>query len=120
MATLLRIGAVLSLCAVLAGGCSDDTDADGPIGVAEAVSMSTTDPTDVRGFLIVTGSDVRLCEALAESFPPQCGGERLTVAGLDQVGLGALSLTTEGDVSWSDQPVTVQGTIDGGTLTVAG
>jgi hypothetical protein len=72
----------------------------------------------VNGALIVTGGETRLCEALAESFPPQCGGERLIVEGLD---LSAFDLTESSGVRWSDQPVQVLGiVIDDERLVVSG
>lgn len=35
----------------------------------------------VRGFLLVEGDTARLCEMALESYPPQCGGETLTLVG---------------------------------------
>lgn len=70
----------------------------------------------VEGFLVITPDGARLCEALAESFPPQCGGASLT---LDEPDPSALEQTTsEGDVTWTDQPVQMLGTISGGSMAV--
>jgi hypothetical protein len=73
-------------------------------------------PAVVTGSLLANGDDVKLCAALAESFPPQCGGGSISVVGLDLDSLDGL--TTEGDVTWSDLPITVEGVLSDGTLTV--
>jgi hypothetical protein len=77
----------------------------------------TDDPQAVTGNLLVQGDEVRLCAALAESFPPQCGSPSLVVAGLDLESVA--DLTTEGDVSWTDHPIVLEGVVDGETLTVS-
>lgn len=79
--------------------------------VGEALDQQATyDLVSVTGALFI-GADggVLLCEAIAESFPPQCGGERLTVDGLDPAAVA--DLQTEGDVSWSDS-VTLFGSVE--------
>lgn len=85
------------------GGSDDPTDNDGtgdaPVlviadgGPGDGPSLSVADalthgPTDdlvtVTGALFVDADGTaRLCDAIAESFPPQCGGERIVVEGLD-------------------------------------
>lgn len=93
-------------------------DSDGP-----AVPMLTiTDAADatgqvtVTGFLVDVAGESRLCEALAESFPPQCGGASVTLTSLDQIDPDELK--TEGDVTWTDYQVTVFGEMVDGTLVV--
>ena len=71
-------------------------------------------PLIVRGLLHVNDGEVRMCETLAESFPPQCGGRFLLVKGLDVE--ATTGLKTEGSVSWSDQQVEIQGTVEGEVL----
>jgi hypothetical protein len=65
---------------------------DGPVlQVADAIAGAHDEPVHVQGGLVVDpDGTVRLCEALAESFPPQCTGARLLVEGLDLDMLGAL------------------------------
>ena len=82
--------------------------------VAEAASASGR--VVVSGFLVDVGGESRLCEALAESFPPQCGGASVTLTSLDQIDPD--DLTTEGDVTWTDFAVTVFGEMVDGTLVV--
>jgi hypothetical protein len=90
--------------------------ADGPItdpgmSVAEALGHRATDDlVTVSGALFVDGDGtVRLCDAIAESFPPQCGGERIVVQGLDLDAVAGLQ--TEGDVSWAEG-VTLFGSVE--------
>lgn len=53
--------------------------ASGPgIGVNDAIGQAGGEPVLVNGALFIDpDGDVLLCEAIAESFPPQCGGARL-------------------------------------------
>ena len=92
---------------VIADGGGDEPG----VTVGEALGHQATDDlVSVTGSLVV-GADgtVMLCEALAESFPPQCGGERITVEGLDPSAVAGLE--TEGDISWSDS-VTLFGSVE--------
>ncbi len=77
--------------------------ADGPgITIAEALGSGGGQPLLVNGALFVDPEEgVLLCDAVAESFPPQCGGLRLEVRGLD---LGALpGLEEANGVRWAEQ-----------------
>jgi hypothetical protein len=58
---------------------------DPGLSVAEALAHGPTDDlVTVTGALFVDADGtVRLCDAIAESFPPQCGGARIVVEGLD-------------------------------------
>lgn len=54
------------------------------VPVTDALAAAPDAPVRVRGALFVDAvGRVLLCEAIAESFPPQCGGRRLAVSGLD-------------------------------------
>jgi len=122
--------ALLSILLAACGGAADDPSAsvgdglgepvlviaDGAISepgmsVAEALDHRATDDiVTVSGALFV-GADgtVRLCDAIAESFPPQCGGERIVVQGLDLDAVAGLQ--TEGDVGWAEG-VTLFGSVE--------
>jgi hypothetical protein len=71
----------------------------------------------VTGALFVEDDTVRLCGAIAESYPPQCGRPWVVVEGLD---LSRIDLQqAEGnDVRWSES-VTVEGELDGDRLVVS-
>jgi hypothetical protein len=77
--------------------------ADTPfISVADFLRRSSDTPVLVTGALFVDADGtVRLCDAIAESFPPQCGGERVVVQGLDLATMP--DLQSEGDVRWAER-----------------
>ena len=58
---------------------------------------------------------VKLCSALLESFPPQCGSPSLVV---ENALLETFDLRREGDIAWSDRPVVLTGRLDGETLKI--
>lgn len=145
MRTLLTIGLVLTLaaCSVstpdadgddaaatcLAGdpdcvddptngeGGGDELPADlGDVTIADLLDGGPGGTVTVAGYLVAEGDQARLCEALAESFPPQCGGLWIPVDGMGEVELEGLP--TEGDVTWSDFPITLQGEMVDGVLVV--
>lgn len=81
------------------------------ISVAEAIGHQPTDDiVAVTGALFAApDGTVMLCDAIAESFPPQCGGERMRVEGIDLASVPGLQ--TEGDVSWAEG-VTLLGSVE--------
>lgn len=84
--------------------------------VADAVEAGIDGPFLISGFYVSDGEQAQLCEVLAESFPPQCGG---TAVVLDQSGTAvAVDTTTEGQVAWSEEPVAVEGRLEGGAFVV--
>lgn len=123
MRTLVVIAALLvALLAAACGGDDDEAAVTGTTGttavsIDEALASDSSEPLLVSGNLLVTADDVRLCSALAESFPPQCGGASLVVDGLDLATVDGLM--TEGDVSWTDRPIELRGVVSDGTLTVS-
>lgn len=90
----------------------DDEDA---ISVAELLEATPDGDVAVRGLLFDDGSGLRLCEMLAESFPPQCAGATVAIANPDAVDV---DFTVEGDVRWTDRAVVLFGRLDGDTFTV--
>ena len=66
------------------------------------------------GFLVDTGGAVRLCDALAESYPPQCGGDSVLVEGE----LPAVEWSEAQGVRWTDAQVTLRGDVEDGVLRV--
>jgi hypothetical protein len=121
---------VAALALVGCGGDDGDGDAGGSpsvpqtsglgagpgISIEEALAADTDEMLLVNGNLLAQGDDVRLCYALAESFPPQCGGPSLAVEGLNLEEVDGL--ITEGDVSWTDRPIQLLGVVEDETLTV--
>ncbi|MGA9595806.1 MAG: hypothetical protein WBV06_06600, partial [Acidimicrobiia bacterium] len=87
---------------------------NGRLTVAETLGTDAAGVLAVTGFVVSTGDEVRLCDALAEAYPPQCGGDSVPLDGLDAIDPD--SLTTEGDVSWTDTQQTVFGQLTDGVL----
>ncbi len=101
------------------GAGQDLVSGVGPgISVTEALHSTLAGPLLVNGFIVTTPDGVvYLAETLAESFPPQPGGDRLIVEGLDlDVFAG---LTSAQGITWSEQHVQVLGTVADGVLTVS-
>lgn len=84
--------------------------------VTEAKSVEVEGSIHVTGLLIEDDSGWRLCASVLESHPPQCGGETLSVEGIDP---SDLPLEEAGGVRWQTE-ATVVGEIDGDTLRVTG
>ena len=80
------------------------------ISVPEALGHQATDDiVAVSGALFVAADEsVLLCELIAESFPPQCGGARIAVEGLD---LGTVALESANGVRWAES-VTLLGSVE--------
>jgi hypothetical protein len=119
--------ALLASC-VAAGPSADPPASDGPAGPASDGRLTIADDVAgpalpvpdalarrgeaarVRGSLFVEGNGrMLLCEAIAESFPPQCGGRRLEVVGLDLATIAALQ--SANGVRWAEA-VELSGTVD--------
>ena len=90
--------------------------ADGGLTVSEALINEAEGVIGVQGFLFDDGSGPVLCEVLAESFPPQCGGASLGVSGHEEA-VGVPIIAEQG-VTWTDQPLVLFGEIVDGTLVV--
>lgn len=121
MKTFALIATLLTAAALAGCGGDDDSSDASPGGTTTPAFIADVSGSDepqlVSGNLLVQGGEARLCSALAESFPPQCGGPSLLVDGLDLDSVA--DLTTEGGVSWSDRPIVLEGIVDGDTLTVS-
>ena len=102
-------------------GTAGGSVAGGGMLVAGGLTVSEALATDaiiiaVQGHLLDDGSGARLCEALAESYPPQCGGASIPVTGYEEV--IAVPLASAQGVTWTDQSVSLFGEIIDGILVV--
>jgi hypothetical protein len=91
---------------------ADGAPGGGPgLSVAEALTHGPTDDlVTVTGALFVDpDGTVRLCDAIAESFPPQCGGQRFEVQGLDLAAVP--DLQEANGVRWAES-VTLFGSVE--------
>ena len=123
--TILRrlpLGLVLLLAACGSLAPSRPVDADPvlvvqPDAPADAVLLTIGDAIDNPGHALFVGGQLLidadgtawLCEALAESFPPQCGGDRLRVENIEAATLPKLA--TGGSARWSEAPVQLLGSV---------
>lgn|SRR5512134_2878143 len=129
MKTITLLAALLAAVALTACGGDDDSAAGddtstastvpvGPgISIEEALETDSDEPLLVNGNLLVVNGEPRLCSALAESFPPQCGGASLLITGLDLSQIDGLIV--EGDVMWTDRPIQLAGVVSDGRLTMS-
>jgi hypothetical protein len=85
--------------------------------ITEALAYEGTEPIAIGGFVFTTADGTLLCELLAESLPPLCGGATVTV--LNPETLSNFVLIEERGTQWSSDPVVVFGHISGTDLTIA-
>lgn len=87
------------------------------MNVAEARGCEPGTAVSVTGFLVEDSGLLVVCDALAESFPPQPGGASIEVVerSIDELGQPGL-VRHQAPMRWLDEPVTLTGTIDGDRL----
>lgn len=108
---------VVALLLTLAGcGSGDDgspaVDPGGPMTVEQLQARSADAPVEVKGLLYFDGSEARLCEAILESYPPQCGEPSVQLAEFGR--LDVEGTTTAEGVTWKEgAEVTVVRVADG-------
>jgi hypothetical protein len=85
--------------------------------VGEALDSTLDQFLLVNGFLVGNEEDIYLCALLAESYPPQCGGDRLQVAGLNLEDMTGLD--RQGGITWSPGLVQLLGRVVDGVITVS-
>jgi len=76
---------------------------------------SVTGAVTVRGLIVEDLDGMFVCETLAESFPPQCGGARVVIANPAAVDA---DFTQQAGVRWTDRPALLTGEMVEGTLVV--
>ena len=83
--------------------------------IGQALNATNGSEVTVGGFLIVdTDGNSRLCSVLLESFPPQCGGDRIDLPGFEVSSVPNTKSVqfSEGGIRtviWSDGPISVKG-----------
>ena len=112
------------LIAVIVGCGGDDTGGTKPGGgielmeIGQALKVANGLEVTVGGFLIVDADgSSRLCSALLESFPPQCGGDRIDLPGFEVSSVPNTKSVqfSEGGIRtviWSDGPISIMGIRD--------
>ena len=93
---------------MLAACGDDDSAADTPtLTVEQLVARSADTPVTVQGFLIDRDGATRLCAAILESYPPQCGEPAVALVGLDLDQIAGTQ--TDQGITWRESvTVTVQ------------
>jgi hypothetical protein len=112
----------LALAALVLGlsGCGSDDEGAGAGSSATPTTPATGQAFEFTGYVFRVDGETRICDAIRESHPPQCGGESYRVLGLQVSTLGAALEEAQG-VSWTDQPVMLTGELvdDGRALKVS-
>jgi hypothetical protein len=116
---VLAIATLVVALALVGGGCDSDderTGDDAPaagaaipgggLTVEEALCTTAEGPLVVAGYLIEEDGELRLCSAILESDPPQCGEPSLEVRG--EVGSAEIG-----------ERVSLLGDVEDGVLTVS-
>ncbi len=133
---LAAAGALAAALALVAcGGGNEDAASTAPppsagapapgggLSIAEALASSLEGPLAVRGYLVaLEGETPRLCSALLESYPPQCGSPSLALEGVDLSSIDGLRRTDDpslASVTWSESEISLLGTVEDGVLTVS-
>ena len=101
------------------GATSSGMTVDGGLTIEDALTRSPADGIiAVKGIFYRDDSGTFLCGLIAESLPPLCGGAVLNLEGLIDGLIDAPIQEAQG-VEWTDEAVTLFGTVDDGVLTVA-
>jgi hypothetical protein len=98
------------------GAVSNGMIVDDGLSVSEAIAYEGSQPVAVHGYVVRTSESAQLCEALAESYPPQCGGANLILVNPNAT--DDLPLLEDGNVQWSPDIVILIGTVTGIELTI--
>ncbi len=87
---------------------NDDSPAEPPrLTVEQLVARSADTPIAAQGFLIDQQGVTRLCAAVLESYPPQCGEPAVELVGLELATLAGRQ--TDQGITWKESlVVTVQ------------
>ncbi len=113
-----RCTAMILMLAIITAACAPSGSGEPSAGTVPIARVAAEPPTGTfttAGFFVDDGSGPRLCELLAESYPPQCAGAAVTLR-VDDVALPTLSRAD--GVTWSDAPVTIVGRMDRDILVV--
>lgn len=85
------------------------------ISIDEAIAFESDEPLLVNGNIWAEGDKVYFCDAVAESYPPQCAGVRLEAVGVKLAEVDGLQRV--GDIAWSER-TQLLGVVADGKITV--
>ena len=90
------------------------------ISVADLLGETVEGPLLVNGYVFVfADGSVVLSDSIAESYPPQPAGDRVTVEGLDLMNIPIVEPTLEGEIAitgWTEVPVQLLGDLVDGVF----
>lgn len=127
---LLPLLLLLVVSALALAACGSDEAAEPPtpqqpstagigagpgISIDEAIALESSEPVLVNGWVYARGGEVRFCDAIAESYPPQCPGVSLLVEGLKLEEVDGLQRAS--GVAWSER-TQLLGVVADGRITV--
>jgi hypothetical protein len=113
-----RLAVVAAALALASAGCGDDGDGGGATTIAAALEAEGGATVTVDGLVVSDANGTYLCDALLESFPPQCGPPAVAVVNLELADLE--DVQEAGSVRWSERRVRVTGRMLSGVLTLDG
>ncbi|MGI9647432.1 MAG: BsuPI-related putative proteinase inhibitor [Acidimicrobiia bacterium] len=117
----MKRGTVLALGLALTVAACGSSDRQGAVGGAPLLTPAEAEGRSglvaVQGFLWArpADDDLRLCEEVLESFPPQCGGQQVSLQNVDITEIAGIGFSQ--NVFWAEQ-VRARGELADGTLTV--
>ena len=82
---MCRLGWLIALAVFVSPACGGGSDEVSTIDVATLVSGNTVRDVVVEGAVVWDDSGARLCQALMESFPAQCGSPSVPISNPDAV-----------------------------------
>jgi hypothetical protein len=87
------------------------------ISIDEAIAMDSAEPLLVNGNIWAKGDEIYFCDAVLESYPPQCApASRLEVVGVKLAEVDGLQRV--GDVAWTER-TQLLGVVADGKITVS-
>jgi hypothetical protein len=78
--------------------------------------MDSDEPLLVNGWIRAEGGEIHFCDAVAESYPPQCVGPELLVVGLKLAEVDGLQRAS--GVAWTER-TQLLGVVADGKITVS-
>lgn len=89
----------------------------GGLTIADAIAYQGNEIVAVHGYVVITSQQALLCETLAESYPPQCGGIHLTITNPEAAHSDGVLIEDDG-TQWSPDVVVLLGHIAGDDFTI--
>jgi hypothetical protein len=109
------LGLTIALLGCGSGDGDDPSSEALPLSVEGLLEAEPSGSVEAIGFVVIDSAGARLCFALAESFPPQCGGSSLEIVNPSDLDV---IFEESGAVQWTDSAVVVRGQYSQQTFTI--